>query len=66
MGDPKEPVDLPDPVCDLHGNPTFPCPDCEREGKRTDRLLFIVPFGVFLVVGIYLWVSTHSHFMVSP
>jgi hypothetical protein len=55
--DPKEPVDLPDPVCEKHDNPVFPCPDCARAERLEDRLLFAVPFVLFVGVGIYVWLA---------
>lgn len=61
MGDPKEPVDLPDPVCEQHGNPTFPCPECERSSKRADRLLIGVPLGLVVLGLAALWFTYHSH-----
>ncbi len=57
MMDAQEPIDLPDPVCEKHNNPKYPCPDCAREDKLVMRLVFIVPFACFLATWIYLWLA---------
>lgn len=57
MIDAKEPIDLPDPVCEKHDNPTFPCPDCARADKLENRLVFIVPAVILIATAIYLWIA---------
>ncbi len=57
MREPQEPVDLPDPVCEKHGQPVYPCPDCERADRLEGHLLFLVPFLLFAGVGIYVWLA---------
>ena len=54
MGEAKEPVDLPNPVCLAHGIED-PCPECARTSKRDGRLFIIAPVVVVLLFALWLY-----------
>jgi hypothetical protein len=60
MGEPQEPVDLPNPVCLAHGI-NDPCPQCATN-EKSERLFWIVPL-IAIVLGALalLYSSTCGH-----
>jgi hypothetical protein len=52
-----EPIDLPLPVCDIHDNPEYPCPECEHAEKWTTRVVIAVPVMLIIATSTYLWLA---------